>query len=62
MIDLGKSKKVTAVLKLNFLPRGSTEYSLEVKKMYVFNALNDVVDQTFKTFFLLVLFSLNCDV
>ena len=32
MIDLGKSKKVTAVLKLNFLPRGATEYLLDVKQ------------------------------
>ena len=56
MINLGKSKKVTAVLKyiyfkLNFLPRGSTKYLLEVKKIMFFNALNDGVDQTFGTFF-----------
>ena len=38
MIDLGKSKKVTAIynFKHNFIPRGSTKYLLEVKYMYVF--------------------------
>ena len=54
MLDLSKSKKVTAVLnfKLNFLPRGSTKYLLEVKNKFTFfNALNDGIDQTFRTFF-----------
>ena len=38
MIDLGKRKKVTAVLKIkiNFLPRGSTKYLLKVKIIYIF--------------------------
>ena len=63
MIDLGKSTKVTAVLKLltKFSPKGLHQIFTLSKKCRFFNALNDGVDQTFGTFFLLVLFPLNCE-
>ena len=55
MIDLGKFKDVTAVLKLKtqFSPKelGCTKYLLEVKKNTFFNALKDGVDQTFEPLF-----------
>ena len=62
MIDLGKNKKVTAVLKLwtQFSPKGLDQIFTWSKKKSFFIALNDGVDQTFGTFFLPVLFPLSC--
>ena len=55
IIDLGKFKEVTAVLKLQtqFSPKGSLLNQIFIwsEKIYVFNALNDGVDQNFGTFF-----------
>ena len=53
MIDLGKLKKVTAVLKLKtqFSPKGLSQNLLEVKKIMFLSDLNDGVDQTFGIFF-----------
>ena len=50
MINLWKSKKVTAVLKL--LPN----IYLKSEKFTFIDALNDGVDQTFVTFFLFYFF------
>ena len=58
IIDLGKNKKKN--FKINFLPRGSTKYLLEVKKYRFFITLNVGVDQNFGTFYLTVLFLLSC--
>ena len=62
MFDLGKNKKVTAVLKLytQFSPKGLKQIFTYVKKIYVFYALNDGVDKPFWTFWTTVLFPLNC--
>ena len=44
MIDLGKYKEVTAVLKLHFLPRGLFNILLRPEKYTFFYALKDAID------------------
>ena len=64
MIDLGKCKVVTAVLKLktSISPKGLIQYFTLGQKIYIFYALKDAIDHLLGIFFMLLLFTKNFDV
>ena len=53
MIDLGKCKEVTAVLKLktSISPKGLIQYFTLGQKIYIFYALKDAIDHLLGNFF-----------